>query len=373
MSLLIEGFERLELGLCPPGGSTSERPSDPLGWQFFSGDDANLGQLTIVDSSTSLGVDRGKGFQLQKVGARTGGFLLGANVMMPDNGWTKRLVGFHMYIDPTDVPGQYTSFVPFIRPSGTLWGSYPTYMSLAYRPTDGAMYLLNYSTSTAWTMPKGKRLHVEMTWDRASGQFQFYADSELKFTDTRDASRMNQFNNLLFTFLNANAIVGTVVIDDFYMLDDVGGDTVESLGPCKVDLALPVSTSPANFTPNTSVAGNYESVGDLPINPNTYVTASEVGARDVHAFSNPLVGMPSNTIVTAVQAQTIAVAEAARNLTIGLGVNGNFVTSAPAQVGADTTTIRTTMRRNPATGDFLTVNDLGALKSGYEIGTTFGE
>jgi len=366
MSIRMEGFERFALGNAPAGGDYVNRPFDELGWQLFSGSPANenLGILSVIDNG--VGVDRGQAIRFSKTGYTSSGFIAGAALLVPDNGWTKRIVSFFITLENLGTPT--SSWFTLINPRSANYVTNYTNLSLMLNPASCQIYLGNYSGQPV-TLELEARTHIEIHYDRTAQSVSLYVNGAYAHSVSGIAGgNFTAFQRLYIWPQNINNRGRPFVIDDFVLFDDVGtDDTAQSYGACKVDLVVPNGSIETDFSPNVEMP-NWQVVGELPINSTDFVSASSAGAKDIHTFANPLADRPDDDTIVAVQATLIGGTDlGSANVTLGLGIDG-IQEENTTEFSTAGGVIFATMKAHPVTGQPLKVSDLDDLQSGYAVG-----
>jgi len=362
----MEGFERFALGNAPAGGDYVNRPFDELGWQLFSGSGVqeSFGILSVIDNG--VGVDRGRAIRFSKTGYTSSGFIAGAGLLMPDNGWTKRIVSFFITLENLGTPT--SSSFTLINPRSANYVTNYTNLSLMLNPASCQIYLGNYSGQPV-TLGLEVRTHIEIHYDRTAQSVSLYVNGTYAHSVSGIApSNFAAFQRLYIWPQNINHRGRPFVIDDFVLFDDVGtDDTAQSYGPCKVDLVVPNGSIETDFSPNVEMP-NWQVVGELPINSTDFVSASSAGAKDIHTFANPLADRPDIDTIVAVQATLIGGTDlSSANVTLGLGIDG-IQEENTTEISTAGGVIFATMKAHPVTGQPLKVSDLDDLQSGYAVG-----
>lgn len=316
--------------------------------------DPSFGKITF---GNTYGRIRGKGFRYEKLKTGTHD---PSDVRIPLNneGWTTRIIGFNY--KPVSAGGTTTVF----RLTGTEDNSFALDTLLRIQAMSATPYLRFGNTNVGSGLITINQWHyVELVIDRSALTAELYVNGTLGATIS--ISESDCVNGKFASFQSGpTEPLVTFDADDFYYIDDVGGDVeLIRLGEWKIDLSAPESSRVTDFTPNTQLS-NWQSVGGTPIDPNTFVSSDTAGHRDVHNSAATGNTGTENFSLFAVQTQTVLQTTSdSIPFVVGVGVGDSMKT----EYGVATTTptlVRNTMVENPV-GGALDYPMLNNLISGY--------
>lgn len=373
MTIIVEGFDRFAVEDFPEA-TVANREYDPFGWSIYS---ASPTQGTISTDESPISNRRGKCLTFKnKTSNSTAGTESWARFAMPtDTSWTKRILGFSLFV--VSPPSSFAvgsapwTMYPVVDPSGT--GASISGDLALHIMTDGSIRF-GSNSSKEIVVPAGdgvgKWIYIEIEFDKAIGGARIYVNGNLAATRT-PGTTSTQWNNFgAWSITNYRTTLGAhFCVDDFYYYDDVGeAETINPLGPCKVDLKVPTSSIYEDFVPNVPAVSNAQVVGSIPIDESTFVSSTIVGSRDLHALSFPLGEVPGEEEVLAIQTHTMLRSEIEPvDTTIVYGFMDDLREDVIPAVPIVGSVVRDLyVPENP-----ITVNDVLGYRTGYAVGTAW--
>jgi hypothetical protein len=142
-------------------------------------------------------------------------------------------------------------------------------------------------------------IEFQVFLDNTNGSYELRVDGDTKLSDSGVDTIGTGTTPIGF---NLGRISGSnYLIDDFYILDDVGSDNVDFLGDVRVETIFPSAVGNTTNFSVTGAATNHEAVDDAtPDDDTSYVSSSTVTDKDTYDFdtlvttSGTVYGVQSN-------------------------------------------------------------------------------
>lgn len=226
-------------------------------------------------------------------------------------------------------------------------------------------------TTTGKLLTGGSWYFFEMSSTLADvgGEATVRVDGEVVYSFTGD-TRFSGTDTLIDSIALGNQsyfnIFTSFILDDLYILNDVGASPTTFLGEIAIQTLLP--TGPGSLTEQTPVgsASNWQNVDDVPMNTATYNAATTANKRDLYVATDALPELPiiHAAAMNVIASRTEPGSGSVRTL-IRSGGSDHVGSTVPLSTNVDH--LATLMTTNPATGAAWTVAELNALEIGSEV------
>lgn len=312
------------------------------------------GSVKIKHSTVS---SHGRALSFEKMGATTGGGVMGQITKEMGGSGSASIVGFKLKV----VSVSHATTIVAPSNDTSLFPTQGRPMAIAVFPTSPHLSF-NGVNVPAGKFSLGDAYSIEIVTDHNSGVSRLYINGEFALEQVAE--------NIGRTFLTFSADQAAQSVeyelDDFYCQWSDNVVELEPMGTFNVDLFQPSGSDLTEFTPHPNTMTNHEIVNTLPVTDTSYVSAEQAGAKDVHNFHTSPSLTPDGNVIIAIQTTVIAHSLGqARNATATVTLDGLSNTESVAIASDQTAVIRATISPT-AVGD-LTGADLVRLKAGYGL------
>lgn len=227
------------------------------------------------------------------------------------------------------------------------------------------------TSSSVQTIPTSGYAYIEVkaTFHSSAGSCEVRVNRQtwFAFTSVNTAhSGTNSANQIQLMWTST----GYLIVDDYYIADDLGGTNDDFLGPIQIGLALPnAAGSLTGWTP-VGAASNYDcvndDVGSDVDDSSTYVSASVVGTEDLYNVSDP--GISGNILNVNLFVRASKSSVLARSISSVLRHAGTDDVGSSVSLDTSWSTFHgASYGVNPITNVAWTAADIAAMQIGVKV------